>query len=468
MATEPHYTTETDTGAHDAERLHSDYWLQRRDQLFLACRIALITTAMSFAIRGALIDPLGNQFHLTKVQIGWVVGTAFWGFTLAQMIGGPLCDVWGMGRLFIFAAVGHAIGIVMTIFATGFWTLFISTLIFGLANGFVEAASNPMIATLYPDQKIKRLSQFHAWFPGGIVIGGLIAYGIDQAGIGGKEHGWQIQMATMLIPLVVYSVMLWGKQFPKTERVASGVSTAEMFKECVRPGVLLFVGCMLMTAATELVTGTWIPNVLTFTTGISGILFLVLMNGLMGVGRGMAGSFVHRLSPIAILVGSSICAAVGLGLLCAAHSAAMAFLAIVIFAVGVCYYWPTMLGVVSERFPKTGALGLNLMGGAGMLSTSLFLPYFGSVYDNATAAAAVAGGSTADKLKALAADPKATDAIKAQWNAAQADGGRAALQHMVILPIILVVIFAALYLYDKSRGGYREEVLIQDQQTAAA
>lgn len=178
-----------DTGVHDAERLQSDYWMQQRGQLFLASCIALIVTAMSFAIRGDAIAALGKQFVLTNEQLGWVALTAFWGFTLAMMIGGPLCDVLGMGRLLWVAIVGHFVGIVMTIFATGFWPLFISTLIFGLANGCVEAACNPLIATLYPDQKIKRLNLFHVWFPGGIVIGGLAAYAITQAGIGGDRAG---------------------------------------------------------------------------------------------------------------------------------------------------------------------------------------------------------------------------------------------------------------------------------------
>ena len=170
--------------------------MPNRDALFVASCVALITTAMSFAIRGALIDPLGNQFGLSKEQIGLVVGTAFWGFTLAMIFGGPLCDVIGMKRLLGLAFVGHLIGIVGTIFAGGFWSLFLSTLAFGLANGFVEAACNPLIATLYPDQKIKRLSLFHAWFPGGIVIGGVVAYVVQSLNLGGKEHYWQIQIAS--------------------------------------------------------------------------------------------------------------------------------------------------------------------------------------------------------------------------------------------------------------------------------
>ncbi len=438
-----------------------------RDQLFLASCIALIVTAMSFAIRGALIEPLGTQFGLTKEQIGLVLGTAFWGFTLAMVFGGPLCDVIGMGRLLTIAFIGHLLGIAGTIFANGFWSLFLSTLAFGLANGFVEAACNPLIATLYPDQKIKRLNLFHVWFPGGIVIGGLAAYliGPESLNLGGKEHYWKIQMASMLLPLFVYGAMFMGKKFPVTERVASGVTMGQMFAACLTPLFLLFVVCMLMTASTELGTTQWLPNILTLTTGASGLLYLVWINGLMAVGRMFAGPIVHRVSPVAMLIGSSLFSAIGLVLLSRATSSATAAVAATLFAIGVCFFWPTMLGVVSERFPRTGALGLAIMGGAGMLSVSFILPVMGGTYDRATALAA-GGAAAMEKLKAAAAAPGASDAIKSQWIEAQAKGGQAGLQVVTYFPIILLVIFTAIYLYDKSRGGYKEEVLSGERATA--
>jgi MFS family permease len=442
----------TATGASDASRLNSDYWLARRDQLFLASCIALIVTAMSFAIRGALIAPLGEQFGLTKEQIGWIVSTAFWGFTLAMVIGGPLCDVIGMGRLLVIAFIGHALGIFGTILAGGFWTLFLSTLAFGLANGFVEAACNPLIATLYPDQKIKRLNLFHVWFPGGIVIGGLTAYAITQSGLGGEANGWRIQMASMLVPLVIYGLMFLGKKFPVTERVASGVSTGQMFAACLQPFFLLFVVCMLMTAVTELGPQQWFPNILTLTTGVQGILFLVWITGLMAIGRMFAGPIVHRMSPIGLLIGSSLFSAIGLFLISRATTGGLAFIAATLFAIGVCFFWPTMLGVVSERFPRTGALGLAIMGGAGMLSSGFIQPIIGNTYDRVAASAA---SMTLDQYRATAGANVPPEAL--------AQGGRAALEQVVILPIILFVIFTLIYLYDKARGGYKQEVLVQDQ-----
>jgi predicted MFS family arabinose efflux permease len=447
-----------DTGAHDAARLGSGYWMQHRDKLFVASCIALIVTAMSFAIRGDTMGDVGTHFNFSKEDLGKIGGIAFLGFTLAMVGGGPLCDVLGMGRLLALAVFGHGAGIILSIVARDYNMFFFGTLLIGLGNGLVEAACNPLIATLYPDQKIKKLNQFHMWFPGGIVIGGLVSYAITQANIS-PTISWQIKLGTMLLPLAIYAFLFLGKKFPQTERVASNVTTGQMFAACLSPMFLLFVVCMLMTAATELVTGQWLPDILTVTTGISGILFLVLINGLMAAGRGAAGVVVHRLSPIAILVASSLFSAIGLFLLTRANNAATGFLGAVVFAVGVCFYWPTMLGVVSERFPKTGALGLAIMGGAGNLSVAAFMPFIGKVYDQGTATAA----GSVDALKALQSGGEAT---KAKLTAVQAAGGQAALSSLLALPVILLVVFAAIYMYDNARGGYKEEVLVQHQEGA--
>lgn len=445
----------------------SEFWLARREQLFWASCISLIVTAMSFAIRGNLIDPLGTQFNLNKEQMGLITGTAFWGFAITTIIGGWLCDVVGMGRLLALAFVGHTVGILTTIFANGFATLFLGTLAFGLANGLVEAACNPLIATLYPEEKIKRLNRFHMWFPGGIVIGGLLGFAIDKSGIAksavaSQDHNWQIQMLTMVLPLAIYGFMFFGKQFPKTERSASGISMGDMFKACATPLFLVFLACMVCSSATELVTGQWMPNILTVTTGWNGILFLVLINGLAAIGRAFAGDIVHRMSPVAMLIGSAAFSAIGMFMLTKATNGTSALVASVIFAVGICFFWPTMLGVVSERFPRTGALGMAIMGGTGMMSTAIFLPIVGKYYDKGIATALNLTNPTPEQLatysKAAAGTPAA-----AEWAKAQVAGGNAGLNVLVILPVILLFIFLAIFAYDKSRGGYKKEILVQDQ-----
>ncbi|HCD30536.1 MAG TPA: MFS transporter, partial [Phycisphaerales bacterium] len=329
-------------------------------RLFNASCLALIVTAMSFAIRGAAMSSWTEEFGLTNEQVGWINGTAFWGFTLAMVFGGPLCDAIGMRRIVGLAFVGHLAGILLTIFAWDYWSLFGGTLLFGIANGSVEAACNPLIAALYPNNKTTKLNQFHVWFPGGIVIGGLVGYLMGKLGL-----GWQAQFATMLLPLAAYAVLFVGQSMPKTERVEMGVSTGDMFAACLHPVFLLLVVCMLLTAATELGPNQWIPNILE-NAGVSGLLVLVWITGLMAVGRQFAGPFVHRLQPLGMLLGSAILSAAGLFLM-SQTSGPMLFASATVFAFGVCFFWPTMLGYTNERFPKTGALGLDIMGGAGML-----------------------------------------------------------------------------------------------------
>lgn len=468
----------------------SDYWRARRDRLFLASCISLIVTAMSFAIRGDIAGALGAQFALNKEQVGAISGAAFWGFTLSMLFGGPLCDAIGMGRLMALAFVGHLLGIFMTIFAGGYWGLYAGTLAFGLGNGFVEAVCNPLIATLYPDQKIKRLNLFHVWFPGGIVIGGLVSYAITEAGLGasaggGAGHSWQIKMATMILPLIIYAFLFFGQKFPATERVAAGVSSSEMLRACfANPFFLLFVVCMVMTATTELGPGQWIPNILTVTTGAAGILFLVWQNGLMAIGRMFAGPLVHRLSPSGILLLSSIFALIGLYALSIATTPASAWIAVTIFAIGVCFFWPTMLGNVSERFPRTGSLGLAIMGAIGSLASGYAPQYMGKQSDITAGTEALAYVRTtslgdvkakfeeekkkpdvteeAAAIATLKATSNANPEVFKVANAAEAKGGGAALRSIVALPAILIFIFGGIFLYDKSRGGFRQEVLHQD------
>src|SRR5208337_4520088 len=171
-----------------------------RNKIFIASVIALIATAMTFAIRADLLgNTFGSIFKLSNGDIGWCIGTAFWGFTLAMIIGGILVDMLGMKTILVFAFAGHLTGIILTILSTGFWSLFISTLFIGISNGFVEAACNPLITTLYPENKTKMLNRFHVWFPGGIVIGGLFAYLLGLCNL-----GWQVKMAVILIPVLMY------------------------------------------------------------------------------------------------------------------------------------------------------------------------------------------------------------------------------------------------------------------------
>ncbi len=396
-------------------------------RLFRASCAALIVTAMSFALRGAATANWVAEFGLTNEQAGWVNGTAFWGFTLAMVIGGPLVDALGLGRIAQVAFFGHLLGIGLTVAAWDFWSLFVGTLVFGVANGCVEAACNPLVAALYPNDQTTKLNHFHVWFPGGIVIGGLLSFVLGKAGL-----GWRLQFAVMTLPLLGYGAMFFRQTFPLTERVQRGESTSSMFRACMAPGFVLMVGCMLLTAATELGPGQWIPSILEH-AGVSGILVLVWITGIMAVGRMFAGPFVHRLSPIGMLVGSSIASAAGLYVMSTTSGVAL-FAAATLFAVGVCFFWPTMLGFVAENFPKTGALGLAIMGGAGMLSVSLVLPIIGGWYDAGIAERTASATPSAEALAAI-----------------QAAAGLDALGKVALLPIALTIIFTGIALTRRRR-----------------
>ncbi|HWH63776.1 MAG TPA: MFS transporter [Ginsengibacter sp.] len=389
-----------------------------RKQLFLASRIALIVTAMTFAFRASLEGVWSAEFHLSKEQLGWIFSPAFWGFTLAMIFGGPLCDIVGMKRLLGLAFIGHVAGIVMYLVAKDATMLFIGTVFIGVGNGMVEAACNPLTVTLFPENKTTMLNRFHVWFPGGIVIGGLLSYFLIEQ----MHIDWRILIATLFIPAIIYGIMFWKLAFPQTERVTSGVSTKQMFIACIRPLFIIMLICMFMTGATELGTNTWIVALLQG-ANVSGILILVFINTLMALGRSFAGPVVHRLNPNGMLIFSALFAGIGLILLSMVSGVA-AFAAAFVFAVGICFFWPTMLGFVSEYLPNTGALGLSLMGGAGMFSTSLIVPIMGHWYDNFRATA-LQSGATASAADAIA--------------------GSNTFLKVAVMPAILLVVFTAIY-----------------------
>ena len=345
-------------------------------KLFNASCFALVTTAMTFAVRAKIELVFNNDYGLTLEQIGIAFGPAFYGFTIAMIVGGFLVDLFGMKKIMNLAFIGHLVGIVLTLFARDFWILFSGTLLIGIGNGMVEAACNPLIATLYPKEKTKMLNRFHVWFPGGIVIGSILGYFIvDIMGM-----SWMVLVGTLFIPLVIYIYLFKGQEFPATERVASGVTYNDMLKACFANPLFWFIGfCMLLTASTELATTQRISSLLEETVS-NPILVLAFINGIMMFGRLFAGDVVHRLSITKMLLFSAVFSFLGLLWLSSA-SGAVSFMAAAVFAIGVCYFWPTMLSFVAEKIPSSGALGLSLMGGLGMFSVAIVLWAMGLVMD---------------------------------------------------------------------------------------
>lgn len=414
-----------------------------RNQLFVASCLALLVTSLSFGIRAGILGRLGVEFGLDKAQLGTIAATAFWGFPLAVIIGGMVVDIIGMKRLLVMAFLFHLVGILLTIFAdrfsNPFWSLFISTLLIGIANGTVEAACNPLVTALYPENKTTKLNHFHLWFPGGIVLGTLIVYFFDQAGI-----NWQVQVAMMILPTLLYGYIFSRLSFPVTERVSSGVSTAEMYRSLGNPLFIFMIICMFGTAITELFTGQWIEVLLKNVSG-NAILILTVSTGVMVLGRAFAGPIVHRLAPQGVLLMSAIISALGLYML-GNSSGNMIFLGAVVFGIGVCYFWPTMLGFVSEYLPKTGAVGINLMGGAGMFAVSVYMMLMGGVYDNMIAKRLPEGAD----LKAYNA-PEATAEMKAALAEANKAAGPEVINTTLIIPVVLIVAFAGLYIYMRNK-----------------
>src|SRR5438094_1665462 len=400
----------------------------QKQRLFVASCVSLVTTSMVFAIRGDVAGPMSTAFQISNEQMGLIFSPAFWAFTIAIFISGAIVDIVGMRGLHILSSLGYFVGIGLVLLAphptapvasifdnTGTTLLYAGFLVMGLSQGLVEGVINPLVATIYSDQKTKRLNMLHAWWPGGQVIGGLLAVLLTAVGV-----GWQIKLSTILVPAAIYLVMAFSTPYPATERVQSTVPTGDGRAQTAKPLFLLLFVCMWMTAAAELGPDQWFPKVMgALVPQLQGVLFLVYTAGLMFLLRTFGSGIAHK-NPIGTLFVCSILTGIGLywlGGLQPGTSAVVAFAAATIFGVGKTYFWPTMLGVTAEQFPRGGALLISLMGGAGMLSVAVALPIM---------------GARIDKF-----------------------GPGAALQLVAGLGAILAVIFGGLFLYFKARGGYR-------------
>jgi MFS family permease len=389
------------------------------DRLFAACCIALIVTAMTFAIRAGILNELSASFSFTDTQLGWINSMAFLGFPVAMMIGGLIYNAVGARTLMYLAFLSHVLGLVLTITADGFWGLLISTFFIGFANGSVEAAANPLIADIYHTNKTTKLNKFHMWFPGGIVIGALISTLMTKLGM-----GWQMQIAVMLVPTAIYGYMIFGQDFP--EMTNSETSTKNNILALISPLFILMLFAMTLTATTELGTQQWVQRILS-ESGAHPMLILAMITGLMAVGRYFAGPVIHALNPVGVLWVSSVVAAIGIYFMSIA-SGGMVYVAAILFALGVMYFWPTMIGFVSEYLPKTGALGMSLVGGAGMFGVSIWNPIIGGWLDDAKAEALEKGLS---------------------GPAAELAAGQAALSNLALFPVVLIFIFAGLFIFRK-------------------
>ena len=312
------------------------------DRLFLGSCFALITTAFSFAIRAGILPQLATEFGLSAEQLGFINSMWFLGFPISMIVGGLVYHTVGPRIIMMVAFVMHTLGIILTIYSGGYNGLLLSTLFIGIGNGCTEAACNPMIADSYSGLKMnKMLNRFHMWFPGGIVVGSLISFAMTNMGM-----SWQAQIWVIMIPTLIYAFLFWGQAFPKPQ-VEGAMSLSENFRAMLNPIFIFIFLCMTLTAISEFGPQQWTTLILS-KSGAEPLLILALVTGLMAVGRYFGGPVIGSFGQTGVLLGSAIFATIGIYLL-ATQTGAMAYVAAVFFAIGVCYFWPTMLGFVAEK-----------------------------------------------------------------------------------------------------------------------
>ena len=414
-----------------------------RRLLFILSNLAIFMIGLGFAVRSNIAPDLqADVFDAIDVarsaaMVGEVIAATFIGFALTLLFGGALVDWVGMKRMLYFAAFGYIAGsilVFLSLSADSYWLVYVGFLLTGLGWGAVEAATNPLIATVYPEEKTHRLNILHAWWPAGIVIGGLAGLGLEAIGF-----NWQINLMLLMLPGIVLAWLVAKAEFPVTERVASGVSYQDMFGQLLRsPGFFIWVICMMGTVTAELAPGQWVDLTLSNVVGMPGIWVLIYVSALMFVMRHFAGPIVNKISSVGLLTISAVGAAIGLYSLSVANSPLMAFVAATIWGVGVCYFYPTMLGTVAERYPAGGALFLGIMGFAGGMATQFILPIMGQIFDEAKLSAA--GG---------------VEAFSRLEGAELAEVMRVAsiesFQFIAIIPVLLVPIFLVIWCFDRFR-----------------
>ncbi|WHI47105.1 MFS transporter [Microbulbifer sp. VAAF005] len=418
-------------------------------KIFLVGNLSIFMIGLGLAVRAVIAtnlqEDIYNHIDLANstAMLGEAIGITFAGFAFTLLFGSALVDLVGIKRMLLLSSIGYVLGSLLIIFASmippsaGVENLvLIGLLLTGLGWGAVEAASNPMVAAVDPENKTHRLNILHAWWPAGMVVGGLLGLAISKYAL-----PWQLNLVVLLIPAIVLARLVITTKFPVTERVSTGISYGEMFREVFKqPMFILLWVCMWLTAASELAPMQWVDLTLSRVVGMKGILLLVYVSMVMFVMRHFAGHLAKLLSPAGLLWSSSLLAAIGLYSLGMARTPVTAFLAATVWAIGVCYMWPTMLATVSERFVRGGALFLGLLGFAGGMSIQFVLPKLGEIFDNAKIEAA--GGLEA--FEKLTGD---------ELDAVLATASIESFQSLAVVPLILLPIFAFIWFWDRRQAA---------------
>jgi len=488
-------------------------------KLFWTCFVALSTTSFGFILRALTLPQWGNEFNLTNTQIGEIAGVGLWPFAISIVLFSLIIDRVGYKTIMTIGFICHFASAVVTYFASGYWMLFIATFLVAIGNGTVEAVVNPVVATMFPHQKTKWLNILHAAWPGGLVLGGIMALLL------GTDTSWKLKMILILLPTVTYGVLMLLRKFPVNERVKAGVSYLEMLKEvgvigalvvtafivfeigsifswpvyvilivivilvgyfmfyvrsAGQPVFIVLILLMVPLAITELGTDSWISELMAPEMkhiGIQSGWILVYTSAIMMVLRLFAGPIVHLGSPLTLLSVSSGVACLGL-LLFSYSNGVMILVAATLFAFGKAFFWPTMLGVVSERFPKGGALTLNITSGVGMMAAGIvgavvlgFLQdtsvdkklasrdqVLHSTYATQDKKSIFGDYQALDMNKLAAATPEDQEIVGSLQNSAKKE----ALRVVAIFPIVMMVAYILLIMYFNSNGGYKPLTIGQE------
>ena len=419
--------------------------------VFWICVLAVFTAALSFSIRtgasgaikAALLDT-GAPLHSGEM-IATALGNAFLGFALSLLAISPLLDLIGTRRVVLFCAACFVTGPVLILLSPRmggidavYAMLTAGMVVCGFGWGAMEASVNPMTAALYPDDKTHRLNVLHAWWPAGIVIGGLCSLVLLEQ----LQLGWQSVIALIPLPALVFGGWALTQQFPRTESSDLGVPFGEMLAEPFRrPSFWIFPAIMFLTASAELAPGSWVDVALSQTVGMPGILVLVYVSAIMFVMRHFAGALERRFSDMGLLWACTVPAGLGLYALSLAASPLSALVAATLWAFGVCFMWPTMLAATARRFPRSGPWGIGIVGFAGAMAIWFVLPEIGKIYDRAKLAKA--GGEAA--FAALQPGPELQQVL--------AYAAEQSFQAIALVPALLFGIFGAVRLVERRRQG---------------
>ena len=488
-----------------------------KNRLFWACFIALTATSFIFMLRAMFISEWAIEFNLSKTQMGEILGAGLWPFAITIVLFSLIVDKIGFGKAMLFAFVCHISSTLLIIFANGYWMLYTGALIMALGNGTVEAVINPVVAALYPREKTKRLNILHAGWPGGMVIGGILALLI------GHQLTWQFKMALIFIPVLLYGLLLIRSKFPVSERVAAGVSYIDMLKEVGFIGALIIVSLIVLQvgelfgspvwlnilisfaiagfygykvksagkalfiflliiilplATTELATDSWLQDLMSpemKRLGIEVAWIMIYVQGLMMVMRFLAGVMIKKMSPLMLLALSSLFTGIGI-LLLSSNISILIFIAATVYGIAKAYLYPTMIGVVGERFPKGGALTMNLLIGIGLVGSGVLgAPFFGYIQDTSIEKTLISydQANQTQFHQTYVTDPRqcifgsyysidnqklsqASESEKQKIDEMQNFAKKDALKTIVLLPLFMLLCYIFLIFYFRAKGGYKQ------------